>query len=75
MSLDPMDPMNVHGQLVSPQTGLPPLNLNNPPQPPPSVSSGGPSAGPGPGTLYNGPRTKLKTFLNFCSTNSFIHAF
>jgi hypothetical protein len=45
MSLDgPLDSMNtnVHGQLVSSQTGLPPLNPNNPPPPPPNGSSGPP---------------------------------
>jgi len=42
-SMDPMNPN--HHQIISAQTGLPILNLNNPPPPGPSVSNSG-SSGP-----------------------------
>jgi len=45
-NMDPMNP-NGHGQVVSPQTGLPPINPNNPPPPPPSGGSSSASGGLG----------------------------
>lgn len=53
LSLDPgLDPLNPashgHHVVVSPQTGLPPVNPNNPPPPPPSGGATGPSSVQGP---------------------------
>ncbi|ODM95377.1 Zinc finger SWIM domain-containing protein 8 [Orchesella cincta] len=47
--LDPLNP-GAHGHqvVVSPQTGLPPVNPNNPPPPPPSGGASGPSNVQGP---------------------------